>query len=293
MNDSLPLRNERDAYAGFWRRVAAYGIDYLLTLVVSVLIGAYALVAFFFYCVLLESSSWQATLGKRAIGLKVTDSTGGRIGFGRAVGRFVGRLLSALLLCLGFLPIAFTAKRQALHDLMAGTLVAHARLPPRLPAWAIAVIAPLGCLPLLGVLAAIAVPAYRDYTIRAQVTEGLNLAGGYRAAVATAWRNAPREFADFNSDAIGAGLPTKATYVESIELVSGMIVITYGARANEAIQGRVLAIVPALDEGGVLGWACGYGQPQAGFTPVFDGHEGYTDIPEPYIPSGCRRPSPP
>jgi uncharacterized RDD family membrane protein YckC len=75
----------------------------------------------------LECSSRQATLGKLAFGLAVVDSNGQRLGFGRASGRYFGKLLSGLLLAAGFLMAAFTPKRQGLHDLMAGTLVLRVR----------------------------------------------------------------------------------------------------------------------------------------------------------------------
>jgi uncharacterized RDD family membrane protein YckC len=75
------------------------------------------------YFALLESSAWQATLGKKALGLMVTDLEGYRISFGRASGRFFGKLISTLILWIGFMMAGFTEKKQALHDMMAGTLV--------------------------------------------------------------------------------------------------------------------------------------------------------------------------
>ena len=75
------------------------------------------------YYALMESSPKQGTLGKMAIGLKVTDLSGNRISFGRATGRYFGRILSGLILDIGFLMIVFTAKKQGLHDIIAGTLV--------------------------------------------------------------------------------------------------------------------------------------------------------------------------
>lgn len=70
-----------------------------------------------------ESSKWQATIGKKIVGLKVTDENGERIGFGKANGRYWSKILSALILFVGFLMVAFTAKKQGLHDKIAGTLV--------------------------------------------------------------------------------------------------------------------------------------------------------------------------
>ena len=75
------------------------------------------------YYALLESSAWQATLGKKALGLEVTDMQGARISFGRATGRFFAKIISSIILCIGFIMIGFTEKKQGLHDMIAGTLV--------------------------------------------------------------------------------------------------------------------------------------------------------------------------
>ena len=80
-------------------------------------------VAQWLYFALMESSSKQATLGKMALGIRVTDVNGNRIGFGRATGRHFAKILSGLILGIGFLMAAFTEKKQALHDMIAGTLV--------------------------------------------------------------------------------------------------------------------------------------------------------------------------
>jgi uncharacterized RDD family membrane protein YckC len=75
------------------------------------------------YYALLQSSAWRATLGKKALGLEVTDLQGRRISFGRATGRFFSKILSTIILFIGFIMIGFTAKKQGLHDIIAGTLV--------------------------------------------------------------------------------------------------------------------------------------------------------------------------
>jgi uncharacterized RDD family membrane protein YckC len=75
------------------------------------------------YFALQESSSAQATLGKRVMGLKVMNLEGQRIGFGQASGRFFGKIISGLILYIGFMMAGFTERKQALHDMMAGTLV--------------------------------------------------------------------------------------------------------------------------------------------------------------------------
>jgi uncharacterized RDD family membrane protein YckC len=70
-----------------------------------------------------ESSSAQATIGKRIMGLRVMDLEGQRIGFAQASGRFFGKIISGLILDIGFIMAGFTERKQALHDMIAGTLV--------------------------------------------------------------------------------------------------------------------------------------------------------------------------
>ncbi|HEV7489702.1 MAG TPA: RDD family protein [Rhodanobacteraceae bacterium] len=144
-------------HAGFWRRCAAYTIDYFITFVASYLVGLVAgfalaagqgaagmmaaptvggilgLVVGWLYFALQESSAQQATLGKRALGIKVTDGNGLRIGFGRATGRFFGKLLSGLILAIGFMLAGWTEKKQALHDMLANTLVVFRGVEPGQP----------------------------------------------------------------------------------------------------------------------------------------------------------------
>src|SRR5208282_6521696 len=75
------------------------------------------------YEALMESSSYQATLGKMIFGMKVTDLYGNRISFGRATGRHFAKILSGMILCIGFIMVGLTERKQGLHDLLAGTLV--------------------------------------------------------------------------------------------------------------------------------------------------------------------------
>jgi len=75
------------------------------------------------YFAMMESSSKQATLGKMATSIIVTDMNGDRLSFGKATGRYFGKIISGLILYIGYIMAAFTEKKQALHDIMAGTLV--------------------------------------------------------------------------------------------------------------------------------------------------------------------------
>ena len=145
-------------YAGFWLRFVAFIIDaivlgfigFLITIPfaaslglggimhgrppmspgewvpVAGMFGRFLLIRFvinWLYYALFESSAWQATLGKKALGLEVTDLQGRRINFGRASGRFFAKILSTIILFIGFFMIGFTSRKQGLHDILAGTLV--------------------------------------------------------------------------------------------------------------------------------------------------------------------------
>jgi uncharacterized RDD family membrane protein YckC len=75
------------------------------------------------YYTLLEGSSWQASLGKRVVGIKVVNEHGYRISYGRALGRNLGKILSTMICLIGFLIAAFDDRKRSLHDMMAHTLV--------------------------------------------------------------------------------------------------------------------------------------------------------------------------
>lgn len=80
------------------------------------------------YYTILESSKWQATFGKKALNLVVTDLSGNKITFGRANGRYWGKFISTLTLFIGYLMVIFTEKHQALHDMIADTLVVNKKI---------------------------------------------------------------------------------------------------------------------------------------------------------------------
>ena len=94
--------------------------------VLPVLGGLAIFVVSWLYFALMEASARGATLGKMALGIKVTDLNGGRISFGRASGRFFGKILSGAIFYIGYFMAGFTARKQALHDMLAGCLVINA-----------------------------------------------------------------------------------------------------------------------------------------------------------------------
>jgi len=149
-------------YAGFWLRLVALlidnailGLGFFLVLIPLIFltglrtfldnfhpsedmndVGMFMLIGFFFlvatgalaltwlYHALMECSEWQATLGKKALGLVVTDMTGQRVSFGRATGRHFGKIITNMVPALiGYIMTGLTDKKQALHDMLAGCLV--------------------------------------------------------------------------------------------------------------------------------------------------------------------------
>jgi len=147
-------------YGGFWIRFLAHLIDHIILgvvaaplffitvlptiiriaqqadrdqepspeLIVAIISSVFVYIALAFvgqwlYEALLTSSSWQGTIGKKVLRLKVVDEAGNRIGFGRATGRFFAKILSSMFMCIGFIMIGFTERKTGLHDMLAGTRV--------------------------------------------------------------------------------------------------------------------------------------------------------------------------
>jgi uncharacterized RDD family membrane protein YckC len=130
-------------YGGFWKRVVAYIIDIIPLFFIGIVLAMISgqdlldpdatsgfgftdlagLIIGIAYFAGFESSSWQATPGKRALGLIVTDTDGRRLSPLRAVGRYFAKIPSAMILLIGFIMVAFTERKQGLHDYIASTLV--------------------------------------------------------------------------------------------------------------------------------------------------------------------------
>jgi uncharacterized RDD family membrane protein YckC len=122
-------------YASFWQRFGAAIIDAIVLSVLNVLLvfvfssivaNLLSLVSGWLYYAIMESGADQATIGKKAVCLKVTNLNGERISFGQATGRYFGKILSGLILLIGYLMMLWDDKNQTLHDKMANTLVVKA-----------------------------------------------------------------------------------------------------------------------------------------------------------------------
>jgi type IV pilus assembly protein PilA len=140
---------------------------------------------------------------------------------------------------------------------------------------------------MIGVLAAIAIPAYQDYTIRAQVTEGLNAAGSYKSAVAQAYADGA-EWQSISTQSLKLSAPANLQYVQSIEVISGAIQIKYGNRAHRLIANQSLVLIPAATGDRAVGWICGRAAPPSGMVPAIENGAQYTSLANKYLPSACR-----
>ena len=127
-------------YGGFWKRVISYIIDFFVLIVpialmqhflggsttenpitiADYIINISVWGVYYVYC---ETSPWQATVGKKIVGLKVTDLSGNKVTTGQAITRYLMMIPACLLLFIGILMVAFTEKKQGLHDKVARALV--------------------------------------------------------------------------------------------------------------------------------------------------------------------------
>ena len=308
-------------YAGFWRRVVALLIDAVVfsaihwtvvlcfgiwlmvpwTLLggghgpvmaelVDIALQPFGVVVVWLYFAVCESSRWQATIGKLALGLRVTDAYGRRIGFARATGRYFGKFVSVLSLGVGFLLAAWTGRKQALHDDMAGCCVVRkaglaewhdgqamsqesTEAPQHaggLPGWGIALLVIAACvflvLPVASFLAAFAVPAWQGRALRTEVAQGLELTERARALVAQyiGERGALPE----NNRVLGLPKPEAihARYVTSVRVTGGKVVVTYGNEANAVIRGGHVVISP-MGNAARLHWRCSSADIDARYLP--------------------------
>jgi type IV pilus assembly protein PilA len=139
---------------------------------------------------------------------------------------------------------------------------------------------------IIGILAAIAIPAYQDYTIRAQVTEGLNLASDVKASVGETFATTGAWPA--NNAAIGITAVKSGKYTTGVTVSTGTIVIMYGNQANSNLAGKQLNLRPTVSPNGDVIWTCGkkaiLGADPASGAATADA----TDALPKYLPQTCR-----
>jgi type IV pilus assembly protein PilA len=141
---------------------------------------------------------------------------------------------------------------------------------------------------IIGILAAIALPAYMNYTTRAQIAEGITLAGGLKTAMTESFATN----GEWPSTTANAGsTSTTSRYVAALEAVDGVILITYGGQVNSRVRSsgsNVLALAPGIGTGGQIVWSCGRSTTSAAGISWQGDSATLTTIPDRFLPSSCR-----
>jgi type IV pilus assembly protein PilA len=145
---------------------------------------------------------------------------------------------------------------------------------------------------IIGILAAIAIPAYQDYVIRSQVSEGLAMASAAKASVAEFYANRGSWPADNSAAGIGAASAIEGKYVQSITVGNGGITVMYGNDVNAKIVSETIGLTPTASVNGDVAWTCGNGVLSADFTAGSGtaATAGTTSagLENKYMPSSCR-----
>ncbi len=148
---------------------------------------------------------------------------------------------------------------------------------------------------IIGILAAIAVSSYQTYTIRAQVADGISVASYAKAPIADAFMNTGRPPANRLAAGMSANpTDTVSNYVTAVDVRNGSLEVRFGNRANAAIAGSILYIVPYETASLGVVWICGDAVPPAGMAPLgtqsggVTAFLGVTTVPSRYLPSSCR-----
>ena len=141
---------------------------------------------------------------------------------------------------------------------------------------------------IIGILAAIAIPAYQDYTIRAQVVESFSISGELKLSIKDYYKNR----GTFPTDNESAGVPAAehliGNYVTRVDVVDGAMHVEFGNYVNSNISGKVLTIRPQIvsaNPTSPISWACGYHVPPDGMEAV---GEDRTNVENRFLPSACR-----
>jgi len=222
------------------------------TIGINLPVQALLLIVTWPYYTLLESSSWQATLGKRMVKIRVTDLQREKMSFGRANARFWSKILSGFILMIGFLMVVFSWKKQGLHDMIAGTIVISTQ-PSKVPKAVFKVFAAVAVTGsiistfivilfpavvifsdithqneanqvvvgigimispfIIYILAAIVIFSYFNYLNKAKVAEAMQLLSEAKIQV----NSHIKDYGEF-PETLGESITTSGTYVASIDL---------------------------------------------------------------------------
>lgn len=141
---------------------------------------------------------------------------------------------------------------------------------------------------IIGILASIAIPAYQDYTIRAQVVEAFSITGELKASIRDYYKDRGRFPA--NNDEAGVPAPRHliGNYVKNVEVIDGAMHVEFGNHVNTTLMGQTLTIRPIFvseSPTSPISWACGYRSPPEGMEAV---GEDQTTLASKHLPASCR-----
>lgn len=140
---------------------------------------------------------------------------------------------------------------------------------------------------IIGILAAIAIPAYQDYLIRSQVSEGLTMAAAAKASVSEFYANSGDWPTDNSEAGLGAASDIQGKYVGSIDVGNGGITVTMGNEVNAKVDGETVGLTPGASVNGDVIWKCGLADDPSGWESA-TASEASTSIAGKYLPSSCR-----
>jgi type IV pilus assembly protein PilA len=141
---------------------------------------------------------------------------------------------------------------------------------------------------IIGILAAIAIPAYQDYLIRSQVSEGLTMAAASKASVSEYYANRGSWPDDNSAAGLGAASTIQGKYVSAIEVNDGGITISYGNEVNATVADATVGLTPGASANGDVIWRCGTAQDPSGWGSATAATDATTSIAGKYLPSSCR-----
>jgi type IV pilus assembly protein PilA len=143
---------------------------------------------------------------------------------------------------------------------------------------------------IIGILASLAISAYQTYTVRAQVSEGINMAAGAKVPVVDAYTNSGTAPADRTAAGMSPNATdTSGSYVSAVAVTNGRLDITFsGPRAHQAIFGLTLSVTPYETSGNSITWRCGNASQPAGVLLQGGAPHLAPTIDPRYLPSACR-----
>lgn len=274
---------EDGGYAGFWERLAALFLDGIVLWIISMVVNfglglalgiaagasgggmSPAIMLVFsvsplliaaIYFVSMESGERGATFGKRWLKLRVVNTGGERIGVGRALLRYVAHALSDITLLIGYLIQPFTGKKQALHDMVSGTMVVKTEKTSNTVAIVIAVVALFFVMiAVVGILAAVAIPAYQDYVTKAKTAQAVQIGNMAAKAVESYYVQTGKVPASIAETKAQLPMPNFISDI-TVDPTSGKVQVVFASNLGAAIGGKALSFDASQSADGHIVWKC-------------------------------------